>query len=136
VEGGSLAAVLRDPAGRGTVRRPREELVFHFPHYDLGNGGPATALIMGDYKLVCSYEKGALRLFDLSADPAERQDLAAKQPERVAAMEARLDAYLRDVKAQMAVPNPRYDPANATDPSASGGAERKAKGAGKGGRKP
>lgn len=135
VEGGSLAAVLHDPAGRGVVKRPREELVFHFPHYDLGNGGPATALILGDYKLVRSYETGARRLFDLSSDPAEAHDLAAKQPERAAAMAERLDAYLRDVKAQMAAPNPNYDPAKASDPSAQGGGERKAKGAGKGGRR-
>ena len=31
IEGGSLAAVLTH-AGKGTVARPREEFVVHFPH--------------------------------------------------------------------------------------------------------
>lgn len=116
VEGGSLVPVLRDPAGRGRVVRPREELVFHFPHYDLGNGGPATAILLGSEKLVRNYETGARRLFDLENDPGETRDLAATRPDRVAALTERLDAYLRDVNAQLARPNPAYDPALAPAP--------------------
>ena len=113
VEGGSLVPLLRDPAGRGAVVRPREELVFHFPHYDLGNGGPATAMILGGYKLVRNYETGARRLYELERDPGEAHDLAAAQPEKLAQLTARLDAYLKAVSAQMAAKNPNYDPANA-----------------------
>ena len=51
--------------GGNLVRRPREELVFHFPHYDLENDGPASALYLGDWKLYKAYETGAARLFDL-----------------------------------------------------------------------
>jgi arylsulfatase A-like enzyme len=118
VEGGSLAAVLRDPAGRGTVTRSREELVFHFPHYDMGNGGPATAILLGGYKLVRNYEKKTQRLFDLEKDPGEVRDLTAKWPEKTAELDARLAAYLKAVAAQMAQPNPNYDPSNADDPNA------------------
>ena len=118
VEGGSLAAVLRDQAGRGTVPRLREELVFHFPHYDMGNGGPATAILLGGYKLVRNYEKKTQRLYDLERDPGEERDLAAKLPEKAAELEARLAAYLTAVAAQLAQPNPNYDPAKADDPSA------------------
>ena len=117
VEGGSLAAVLRDPAGRGAVSRSREELVFHFPHYDLGNGGPATAIRIGGYKLVRNYEKKTRRLFDLEQDPGEERDLTATQPEKTAELDARLTAYLAAVTAQMAQPNPNYDPSKADDPS-------------------
>jgi arylsulfatase A len=113
VEGGSLLAVLRDAAGRGEVRRAREELVFHFPHYDLGNGGPATAILLGGYKLVRNYEKNARRLHDLERDAGESRDLAAAQPEKAAELDARLTAYLREVGAQMAKPNPDYDPKTA-----------------------
>lgn len=118
VEGGSLVAVLRDQAGRGNVQRSREELVFHFPHYDMGNGGPATAILLGGYKLVRNYEKKTQRLFDLEKDPGEERDLAAKLPDKAAELEARLAAYLTAVAAQLAQPNPNYDPANADDPSA------------------
>lgn len=116
VEGGSLGSVLRDPAGRGVVSRAREELVFHFPHYDLGNGGPATAILLGGYKMVRNYETGARRLYDLERDPGESRDLSPGQPELVAELTARLDAYLKDVSAQMAAENPNYDPAKAPSP--------------------
>lgn len=116
VEGGSLVPVLRDPAGRGNVARAREELVFHFPHYDLGNGGPATAIVLGGFKLVRNYEAGTRRLYELERDPGESRDLAAAQPDRVAALSDRLEAYLRDVNAQLAARNPDYDPAKAPSP--------------------
>jgi arylsulfatase A len=118
VEGGSLTAVLRDTAGRGAVMRPRPELVFHFPHYDLGNGGPASAILLDGFKLVRNFEKNARRLFDLENDPGEARDLAAKLPEKTAELDARLTAYLKAVTAQMARPNPDYDPSKAEDPGA------------------
>ena len=113
VEGGSLVPVLRDATGRGRVQRTREELVFHFPHYDLGNGGPATAIIVGALKLIRNYERGTRRLFDLEQDPAEAKDLAPSQPEKAAELDARLTDYLKAVNAQLAKPNPNYDPAMA-----------------------
>jgi arylsulfatase A-like enzyme len=129
VEGGSLVGVLRDPAGKGAVKRPREELVFHFPHYDLGNGGPATAILAGDYKLIRNYETGSRRLFDLERDPGETRDLAQAQPGKAAELDGRLTAYLKDVNAQLVRKNPDYDPAKAGDASTD---ERRG---GKGGRR-
>ncbi len=117
VEGGSLVSVLRDGAGQGPVRRPREELVFHFPHYDLGNGGPATAILLGGYKLVRNYERKTRRLFDLERDPGEEHDLTSTKPELAAELDTRLTAYLQAVSAQMAQPNPHYDPSKADDPN-------------------
>lgn len=131
VEGGSLVAVLRDAAGRGRVKRPREELVFHFPHYDLGNGGPATALLLGGYKLVRNYETGTRRLFELERDPGESRDLAPTMPDKLAELTTRLDAYLKDVNARMAARNPNFDPAKSP---AADDADRARKG-GKAGRK-
>ena len=131
VEGGSFAGVLRDPAGAGVVRRPREELVFHFPHYDHGNFGPASAIVVGQFKLIRVYENGARLLYDLSRDAAERHDLAATLPEKVADLDARLTAYLQSVNAQFATKNPDYDPSKAdaaTDQPAR-------KGGGKGGQR-
>lgn len=125
VEGGSLAAVLHDPAGRGRVTRPREELVFHFPHYDLDNGGPATAILLRGYKLVRNYEKKTRRLYDLERDSAEERDLAAQLPDKVAELDGRLASYLKDVSAQMAQPNPGYDPAKAVDPNRADRRRRK-----------
>jgi len=122
VDGGSLVPVLRDPAGRGRVVRPAEELLFHFPHYDLGNGGPATALLLGTHKLIRSYETGAIRLFELESDPGEASDLSAVEAARTRDLIARMDARLQGIGARMARPNPNHDPPAApADESGRGG---------------
>lgn len=42
----------------------------------------------GDWKLIHDLKSGESRLFDLAADPGESSDLAAREPERVAELEA------------------------------------------------
>ena len=134
LEGGSLARLLAG-GGEGTVVRPREELVFHFPHYDLGNGGPATAILVGGFKLIRNYEARTVRMFELEKDPGESRDLAASMPAKAAELEARLNEYLKAVGAQMARANPDYDPSKAPDPTErrEGDERRGGKGGGKGG---
>ncbi len=109
VEGGSFAAVLTH-GGKGTVQRPREEFVVHFPHYDKDALGPASAIYLEDFKLIRCYETGALELFNLAKDPGERRDLAREMPDKVKEMNQRLTEYLLAVNAQMPKPNPNYDP--------------------------
>ncbi len=107
IEGGSIAHLLAD--GKGTVTRPRKEMVFHFPHYQSGDG-PHSALFLGDMKLMKFYETGRLALFDIKTDISEQTDLAKQNTAQVAELDALLVKYLKDVDAQMAVPNPNYDP--------------------------
>jgi len=109
VEGGSFGRILTS-GGVGTVRRPRAELVIHFPHYDLNNGGPASALYLDQYKLVRSFETGTSSLFDLSRDLGEQRDLATEMPDRAANMDRLLTAYLKAVNAQVPRPNPQTSP--------------------------
>src|SRR6185436_18636380 len=47
--------------------------------------------VLDGYKLVLSRTDGRPRLFDLRADPAEREDLAARYPQRVATLARGLD---------------------------------------------
>lgn len=112
IEGGSLAAVLRGD-GKAAVKRLREEMVFHFPHYDLDNDGPATVLFLGNLKAYKSYESGELRLYDLAKDLGERNDLAKQMPDRAAELEKRINDYLKAINAQMPTANPNYDPSKA-----------------------
>ncbi|MBT6486601.1 MAG: sulfatase-like hydrolase/transferase [Planctomycetaceae bacterium] len=104
VEGGSLVPVLMN-RGQGDVKRSREELVFHFPHYDKDSLGPASALLLGNYKLVRPYETDARLLFDLSNDIGERRNLAAAMPDKVKEFDTRLTKYLASVNAQMPTRN-------------------------------
>lgn len=109
VEGGSLVPILMNE-GEGEVKRSREELVFHFPHYDMDPAGPASAIMLGKYKLTKFYESNKLHLFDLSKDMEEKNDLSESKPEVVAKLHDRLNEYLASVDAQMPQTNPNYDP--------------------------
>lgn len=109
VEGGSFASVLQN-RGADAVKRPREEFVVHFPHYDKDAQGPASAIYVGDLKLIHVYETGAVKLFNLTTDSGERRDLASQQPDKAKELDARLLAYLKSVGAQLPKPNPNYDP--------------------------
>lgn len=51
------------------------------------------AVVAGSHKLVYNRLSGSAQLFDLAADPAERDDLATRAPERFAELGALLDAF-------------------------------------------
>jgi len=107
IEGGSLTKLLAD-GGQGTVKRPREELVFHFPHYQSGET-PHSAIILGDLKLMNFYEDNKMVLFDLSKDLKEENDLSKKLPSETEKLYTRLKDDLKAMDAQMPTPNPKYD---------------------------
>jgi arylsulfatase A-like enzyme len=111
LEGGSIASLLAN-AGRGEVKRPREGLVFHFPHYQSADG-PQSALILGDLKLMKFYDDDRLALFDLSRDLQERDDLSRRMPKETARLHGLLNDYLADVGAKFPAANPQFDPQNA-----------------------
>ena len=113
LEGGSLVPLLMN-GGTGVVTRPREEFVIHFPHYDKDEIGPASAILLGNYKLIRVCETGQCRLFDLAADPGERRDLAREMPEKLKELDRRLTGYLLAVGARMPSLNRDYDPAKGT----------------------
>ena len=124
IEGGSIVGLLDD--GKGTVKRKREEMVFHFPHYQ-GGDGPHSALFFGNHKLMKFYEDGRLALFDIKADISEQNDLSQAMPQKVKELDSLLVRYLLDVDALMAVPNPQYDPSKAPDARKGGGGRNKRK---------
>jgi arylsulfatase A-like enzyme len=127
IEGGSIAPLLA-AGGRGAVQRPRDELVFHFPHYQHGNP-PQSAIRAGDLKLILLYEDGGVRLFDVAKDRDEREDLAPRMPDESRRLRGLLEARLAAIGAQMPAPNPDFDPAAAQPERRRGG------GGGGGGRK-
>ncbi len=124
VEGGSLASVLANE-GQGAVQRPRDEYVVHFPHYDKDAIGPASAILLGDFKLIRVFENGTLELFNIANDPGERRNLAAELPDKARELDRRLTEYLAAVNAQMPTLNPDFDPSKPRD------VERDRKGKGK-----
>ena len=108
LEGGSLVSVLRGD-GQGNVTREREEMVWHFPHYQTIKGTtPQSSIRLGDFKLIKLYETGETKLFNLAEDLGEQNDLSEDDPERAAELENRLVSYLTAIDAHMAKPNPEH----------------------------
>ena len=115
-DGLSLAAVLRDPVS--TLMR--DTLYWHLPHYH--HSTPASAMRQDDWKLIEFFEDGSLELYHLKDDPGEQKNLVGTESTRTKSMHATLQAWRKQVKALMPVPNPNYDPAKA-DQLGKGGEE-------------
>jgi hypothetical protein len=126
LDGGDITHLLSGSSE--PVKRFRESLVFHFPHYQ--GDSPHSAILSGHMKLIHFYETGENRLFDLEEDISETQNLAAAKPELTSTLAKQLADYLREVGAEMPKPNPNYDPNQ--EPVRKGGG----KGGKKGGKKP
>jgi len=95
----------------------RDTLFWHFPHENKvrANYGASSAVRKGDWKLYRYYhEKGdgqhEYRLYNLKDDLGERNDLAATEPQRVAELDALLDAHLEATGAVVPLANVNYDP--------------------------
>jgi len=89
----------------------RDALFWHYPHYSNQGGFPGSAVRMGDWKLIQRLEDGRVQLYNLRDDPGERNDLAAKEPARVAQMRARLYAWYKETGARFLRPLDNGGPA-------------------------
>jgi arylsulfatase A len=106
LDGRSLMPLL---TGGGAL--PDRAFYFHFPHPTHATG-PFASIVSGDWKLIRWYNdtSGAFSLFNLAEDPGELVDLQERHPDRVKDLSDRLAAWQRETKAQMPLPNPRFDP--------------------------
>ena len=93
LDGESFAPVLK-----GDLNFPRKPIHWYFDDAKIGTGNTAMAAMLdGDKKLVeYVYEKKD-ELYDLRADIGEHNDLAAQNPETVAAMKAALAKWQKEI---------------------------------------
>ncbi len=91
VDGVSLVPLLEET----TIAR--DTLYWHFPHYQGEGSYPASAIMVGDYKLIRNYHHGDKLLFNLKNDPYEVNNLAPTMPDKVDSLNAKLTAYLDEV---------------------------------------
>jgi arylsulfatase A-like enzyme len=100
LDGVSLVPALR---GKKLSSRP---LFWHYPHYGNQGGGMAAAVRDGDWKLIEWFVIDRLELYNLKSDPGEQKNLAAQEPARVKAMQAKLHAWQKSVDAKFPIKNP------------------------------
>ncbi|WP_128544620.1 sulfatase [Larkinella soli] len=103
-DGRSFYGVLTNPA-KPVDRGP---MYWHYPHFSNQMGRPAGAVRVGDYKLVELYETGKLELYNLKEDVAEKNNLAAVQPDKTRELADLLRKWRKEVNANMPAPNPKY----------------------------
>ncbi|HEX2750095.1 MAG TPA: sulfatase [Verrucomicrobiales bacterium] len=100
-------------SGGSIAERP---LFWHYPHYHPGGASPYTAVLSGGWRLIRFYEDNRTELYNIKDDPEERKDLSSAHPDKVRAMSALIDAWLKETGAQMPVPNPAFDSVKDRDP--------------------
>lgn len=111
IDGTSYWPVLRGEGG--VVERP---LFFHFPHYRYTAEVPYSVVRRGSWKLIKRYEDRFVggggtwyELFDLAADPSEKDDVSKRHPDVVRELDALLTDHLDAVGAQMPRANPAFE---------------------------
>ena len=95
IDGGSFRSVIHN-SGTGIVQRPNPFLVFH----QAVDRDSQSAIRVGDYKLVKTWAKNRLELFDLASDLSEAHDLSSTLPDKTAELHALLTNFLTDVRAE------------------------------------
>jgi len=101
LDGVSLLPALRNEK---LADRP---LFWHYPHYGNQGGQPYSAIRSGDWKLIAFHDpKQPVELYNLAADPNEKQNAAGSNEPRVRELRAALDAWKKSVGAVDATVNP------------------------------
>ncbi len=103
VDGIDLSAALAAPAELPASIVARDTLYWHYPHYHGTTWAPGASILSGQWKLIHFYETGADELYDLASDPVENKNLAAQNPDRVAALRSQLETWQRSVGAKLPV---------------------------------
>ncbi len=101
LDGRSLVPLLEGKVDGSLAQRP---LYWHYPHYSNQGGIPGAAIRIGDWKLIERFEDGRVHLYNLKDDIGERNDLAAKQRDRVELMRKKLHAWYQQVDAKFLQP--------------------------------
>ena len=123
MDGQSLLPLLTQQESAVDDRWATRPLFWHFPIYlqpykparddgrdPLFRTRPGSVVRLGSWKLHEYFEDGALELYDLAADPGERRNLAATNPEKAAELHQRLIAWREQTGAPVPTqPNPAFD---------------------------
>ncbi|NNE93902.1 MAG: sulfatase [Verrucomicrobiales bacterium] len=103
-DGRNLAPILN---GFGEVEYdPELPLFWHYPHYNRHpHSAPVSIIRRGKWKLIKFLETGDFELYDLEKDIGETNNLAAENPDVLAALKQQLADWKMKVRAEPMTPN-------------------------------
>ena len=104
-DGVSLTPILQHSGELAT-----RDLFWHYPHYANQGSRPGAAVRSGNFKLIEFYETGRRELFNVAQDLGESRNLAGDHPLLVEELAQKLDAWRKQVQAQMMTANSDYVP--------------------------
>ncbi len=96
LDGGSLREVFAK-GNDGSVSRPVEGLVYHYPCYF---AAPLTVIRLGDWKLMEHHNSGEQKLFNVVEDYAEKNNLIYENPKKALELQKVMTAYLESIDAE------------------------------------
>jgi arylsulfatase A-like enzyme len=99
VDGVSLLPLLKQ---KGKLER--KAIYWHYPHYHGSGNKPSGAIRAGDYKLIEWYEDNTVELYNLKDDIGEKNDLAAKMPDKAGELRRMLHRWLKQTRATVPTP--------------------------------
>ncbi|MDG1729335.1 MAG: sulfatase [Algibacter sp.] len=94
----------------------RKAIYSHFPHYfPVTHNVPSTAVWYENYKLIKEYGEGenrtnGFKLYDLSKDIGEKNDISNKYPELVEKLKVMIENHIIDIGGLLPIKNPNYNP--------------------------
>ncbi len=82
-------------------------IYWHYPVYH--HGVPASAVRLGDWKLIEFLDDDHVELYNLASDLGEREDLSKINSEKTRELRKMLNQWRGSVSADMPLPNPAFD---------------------------
>ncbi|MBB3696876.1 sulfatase-like hydrolase/transferase [Flammeovirga yaeyamensis] len=89
------------------VDRP---LFWHYPHYHQQGAVPHTAILDGDWKLIHNIELDKYELYNVKEDISEKNNCIDSHQGVYKKLLKKMEAWKKEVNAQMPVHNPNYQP--------------------------
>ncbi len=116
LDGKSLVPLLSDTH----AELDRDAVFFHYPHYHSEGAVPHSAIRTRDWKLIHFLNDDHIELYHLKEDISEKNDLSNSHPQKAADLLAQLDAWRKEVNAQLPPTNLDFDPSKPVDVSGRG----------------
>jgi arylsulfatase A-like enzyme len=97
------------PYMEGAKSKTERPIFWHYPHYPNQGANPASAIRLGDYKLIHDLELDAYELYNLKTDIGEAKNLATVLPEKTAALKGMLNTWIAKNYNKKLEPNPNWN---------------------------